>query len=86
MVHIGNVPCNSRSPEFSNDLDFPIVLRKEKRSCIQHPISKFVSYEGLSLGYKAHATPLIEHRFPWMYWKPYSTGVEEACFGGSTRP
>lgn len=33
---------------------------KEKRACTRHPISNFVSYEGLPLSYKAFATVLIE--------------------------
>ena len=31
-----------------NDLDMPIALRKGVRSCTQHPISNFISYNKLS--------------------------------------
>lgn len=33
---------------------------KEMRSCTQHPIIIFVSYEGLSLNYKVFPTTLTE--------------------------
>ena len=30
------------------DLDMPITLRKNVKSCTHHPISKFISYSNLS--------------------------------------
>ena len=47
-----------------NDLDKPITVRKEKRTCTMHPISNFVSYEKLPLAYKAFATALTELNIP----------------------
>ena len=38
------------------DLDLPIALRKGVRSCTQHPISHYVSYDCLSLVARAFVT------------------------------
>lgn len=59
----GNALQNSNFPMF-NDLDQPIALRKEKRSCTQHPINNFVSYDKLSPSYKAFATTLTDINVP----------------------
>ena len=56
--HTSSDSHNSFCPEVSNDRDQPIALRKEKRSCTLRPISKFVSYKGLSTRYKAFSTAL----------------------------
>lgn len=58
-----NALQNSDSLMF-NDLDQPITLRKEKRSCTQYLINNFVSYEKLSPGYKAFATTLTDINVP----------------------
>lgn len=42
----GNNP-SSHSP-LHDDLDLPIVHKKGVRTCIQHPMSNFVSYDSLS--------------------------------------
>lgn len=34
-----------------DDLELPIALRKKPRSCTQHSIQKYLSYEALSLNY-----------------------------------
>ena len=47
---------NSYSPipiELDSDLDVPIAVRKGVRTCTQHPISNFVSYNHLSPSYRA---------------------------------
>lgn len=36
----------------------PIAIRKEVRTCSQHPISKFVSYNSLSPSYHAFVSSL----------------------------
>lgn len=38
--------------------DLPIALRKGVRSCIQHPIHKYVSYQALSPSYKGFVANL----------------------------
>lgn len=44
---IGNVNCDPTPIVVLYD-DKPIALRKDKRSCTNHPICKFVSYDKLS--------------------------------------
>jgi len=39
----------------SSDFDVPIALRKDKRSCIDHLISHFVSYDRLTLSFRQFA-------------------------------
>ena len=56
---LGTGSSSSRNPEtISNRLDEPIALRKGVRSCTQHPISKFVSYDNLSPLFHAFTTNL----------------------------
>ena len=46
---LGTGSSSSGNPETISDrVDEPIALRKGVRSCTQHPISKFVSYDNLS--------------------------------------
>ena len=40
----------------SKNLDMTITLRKCVRSCTQHPISNFISYDKLSLKYHSFVT------------------------------
>ncbi|PON52376.1 hypothetical protein PanWU01x14_209700 [Parasponia andersonii] len=47
-----------------NRLDEPISLKKSVRSCTQHLISKFVSYEGLSPIFCAFTTNLSNFGVP----------------------
>ena len=42
----------------NNDLDCPITLRKGVRSCTNHSIYNFVSYEGLSPSFRVFVTNL----------------------------
>ena len=41
-------PCSNSPNESFNDLDVPIAVHKGNKSCTNHPMSKFVSYENLS--------------------------------------
>ncbi|RVW30881.1 Retrovirus-related Pol polyprotein from transposon TNT 1-94 [Vitis vinifera] len=47
-----------------NDLYMPIALRKGVRSCTQHPISNFISYDRLSSKYHAFVTNLSNIEIP----------------------
>ena len=62
--HTGNSQTDLVHFDEANDLDQPIALRKAKRTCTQHPISNFVTYEGLSPSYKAFATALTDIQIP----------------------
>ena len=42
-----------------DELDVPIALRKGVRTCTQHPMSNFVSYDHLSISLRALATNLV---------------------------
>lgn len=59
------IQCNTESCFLSNDLcllddlEMLIVQRKWVRSCTQHPISYFVSYQKLSPNYRAFTTNLV---------------------------
>ncbi|KAL6333802.1 hypothetical protein AAG906_028988 [Vitis piasezkii] len=56
---LGTGSSSSGNPETISDrLDEPIALRKGVRSCTQHPISKFVSYDNLSPSFHAFTTNL----------------------------
>ncbi|KAK0578234.1 hypothetical protein LWI29_007138 [Acer saccharum] len=61
-----DIPGNTSQTDISinDDLDIPIALRKGVRSCTQHLISNFVSYDGLSLEYRAFATNLSNIEIP----------------------
>ena len=45
-------------------LDMPIVHRKCVRSCTKHSISKFVSYDNLSISFRAFTTNLFSVNIP----------------------
>ena len=47
-----------------DDSNIPIDLRKGVRSCTIHPISRFVSYEGLSPSYHAFVSDLDNVQVP----------------------
>jgi hypothetical protein len=49
---------------FANDSDIPIAIRKGVRSCTNHPINRFVSYEGLSPSYHAFVSALDNVQVP----------------------
>ena len=56
---LGTGSSSSDNPETISDrLDEPIALKKGVRSCTQHPISKFVSYDNLSPWFHAFTTNL----------------------------
>ncbi|KAH7670615.1 hypothetical protein IHE45_10G039500 [Dioscorea alata] len=55
---------NSSTFDCPNDLDLPIALRKEKRTCTSYPIGNFLSYDNLSSGYKAFASSLNDIQIP----------------------
>ncbi|KAJ1442200.1 Gag-polypeptide of LTR copia-type [Sesbania bispinosa] len=59
-AHTGNTPLDSSSNliDDNSDLDLPIALRKGVRSCTQHPIGNYVSFEKLSQDYRAFVTNL----------------------------
>ncbi|KAK0577899.1 hypothetical protein LWI29_001989 [Acer saccharum] len=61
-----DIPGNTSQTDISvnDDLDIPIALRKGVRSCTHHPISNFVSYDGLSSEYRAFATNLSNIEIP----------------------
>ena len=62
---LGTGSSSSSNPEtISNRLDEPIALRKGVRSCTQHPISKFVSYDNLSPLFHAFTTNLSRRDVP----------------------
>ena len=52
------------TPNDISNLDLPIVLRKEKRQCTQHPLSNFVSFENLSSSYQAFVSRLSSIKIP----------------------
>ena len=62
------IPSNTDEPipleGPNNDLGWPIALRKAVRSCTLHPISLFVSYEGLSHKFHAFITELTTKEIP----------------------
>ena len=41
--------------------DLPIALRKEKRTCIQHPLFNFASYSYLSASFHSFISSLDSH-------------------------
>jgi hypothetical protein len=47
-----------------DDSDIPIAIRKGVKSCTNHPINRFVSYEGLSLSYHAFVSALDNVQVP----------------------
>lgn len=48
---------NSSKSESSN-IDLLIALRKQPQSCTLHPISRFMSYNALSIGFRAFTSYL----------------------------
>ncbi|XP_057478145.1 retrovirus-related Pol polyprotein from transposon TNT 1-94 isoform X6 [Actinidia eriantha] len=55
---------SSIEPPLINSVDLPIALRKGVRSCTQHPISQFVSYDRLSPSYHAFVSSLSSISIP----------------------
>ena len=52
------------TPNDISNLDLPIILRKEKRQCTQHPLSNFVSFDNLSSSYRAFVSRLSSIKIP----------------------
>jgi len=48
----------------NEDLDLPIAIRKQRRSCTRHPIERFVSYQALSSKHYAFVSHLDQVRIP----------------------
>ena len=57
-------PQDSSSVGPPSPLDLPIALRKGTRSCTQHPIANYVSYDSLSPAYRAFLTAVSSHIVP----------------------
>jgi hypothetical protein len=49
---------DSPSPQSTSDLDLSIAIRKGKRTCTEHPISNYVSFDHLSPSFKAFSLSL----------------------------
>ena len=62
----GNISSDKAEIKFPNvyDLDVPIAQRKGIRSCTQHPIADYVSYEKLSPNFRAFVTNLSSVEIP----------------------
>jgi hypothetical protein len=63
----GNDSSLIESPSIDSNSDtdnLPIALRKGVRSCTQHPISQFVSYDRLSFSYHAFVSSLSSISIP----------------------
>uniref|UniRef100_A0A2N9GH48 Integrase catalytic domain-containing protein n=1 Tax=Fagus sylvatica TaxID=28930 RepID=A0A2N9GH48_FAGSY len=54
-------------PQSTSDLDLPIALRKSKRTCTNHPISNFVSFDHLSPSFKAFSLSVSSIVVPKSY-------------------
>lgn len=67
---------SSNSKSSTNDLDIHIVVRKGVRACTKHPISSFVSYDSLSLTYRAFVLSLSSISIPegWQEAINYPSG------------
>lgn len=67
-THSGMEPLDTSdcelTPPVVDDSDVPIAIRKGVRSCTQHPISRFVSYEKLSPSYHAFVTAIDSIEVP----------------------
>ena len=49
-------PTNEECTAANSDLDIPIAIRKEVRSCVKYPISNYLTYSRLSSQFKAFTT------------------------------
>jgi uncharacterized membrane protein YgcG len=54
-------------PQSTSDLDLPIALRKSKRTCTEHPISNYVSFDHLSSSFKAFSLSVSSIVVPKSY-------------------
>lgn len=60
----GNISQENRVNNSLDDLDILIAIEKGVRSCTQHPIGNFVSYDKLSSQYQAFVTNLSHTDIP----------------------
>jgi hypothetical protein len=58
---------DSPPPQSTLDLDLPTAIRKGKRTCTEHPISNCVSFDHLSLSFKAFSLSLSSLVVPKSY-------------------
>ena len=64
-IHSGMETSNSENTTYViDDSNIPIALRKGVKSCTSHPISKFVSYKGLSPAYHAFVSAIDSVQVP----------------------
>ncbi|RVW35073.1 Retrovirus-related Pol polyprotein from transposon TNT 1-94 [Vitis vinifera] len=60
-----NAPDGTVDSELENDiLNMPIAWRKRVRSCTQHPIGNFISYDKLSPTFRAFTSSITEIQVP----------------------
>ena len=53
QIHLGKGTTNlEKLVPFVDDSNIPIALRKGVRTCTNHPIYRFISYDGLSPSYQ----------------------------------
>ena len=57
-------PALDSSLDVSENLDLPIALRKEKRSCVRYPMSHYVSYTNLSPKFSAFSINVSQVQIP----------------------
>ena len=58
---------DSPPPQSTSDLDLPIAICKGKRTCTEHPISNYVSFDHLSPSFKAFSLSLSSLVVPKSY-------------------
>ena len=58
---------DSPPPQSTSDLSLPTAIRKGKRTCTEHPISNYVSFDHLSLSFKAFSLSLSSLVVPKSY-------------------
>lgn len=51
-------PISLIHPKNNNDLDLPIAIRKGTRTCTQHPMSHFMTFNKFSMVHKSFLTQL----------------------------
>jgi hypothetical protein len=59
--------ADSPPPQSTSDLDLPIAIHKGKRTCTDHPISNFVSFDHLSPSFKAFSLSVSSLVVPKSY-------------------
>ncbi|RVW29009.1 Retrovirus-related Pol polyprotein from transposon RE1 [Vitis vinifera] len=65
QIHSGKGTTNLEKPiPFIDDSNIPITLRKGVRTCTNHPICRFISYDGLSPSYQDFVSVLDSVQVP----------------------